>query len=169
MARLKRLLYPGETILLREERSFGDVVARVFVSFAAVGVSFMALHRGIGHIGPWLDSLGGTISLLTGILAIFLLVVFWPVILGLPFDLLLARRSSDHWRVAVSDQRVLVRRGLLGRGHDEMMRYDIETCLYARAEGKIVLTGAGRDLAIACNQRQADRVVAALGYPEAGS
>lgn len=167
MARLKTLLYPGETVLLREERSFGEIAARVFVLFAAAGVLLTALYRAIGHIGRWLDSLGGTISLLTGILGLFLLAVFGPAILGLPFDRLLPRRSSDHWRIAVTDRRVLVRRGLLGRGHDEMMRYDIENCLHDRARGKIVLTGAGRELAIACNQRQAGRILAALGRDEA--
>ncbi len=169
MARLKSLIYPGETILLREERSVGEIAARVVVLFAATGGLFMALYRGIGHIGRWLDSMGGMISLLTGLFAIFLLAVYWPVILTLPFDWLLSKLRSDHWRIAVTDQRVLVRRGLLGGGHNEMMRYDLEDCRYDRASGKIVLTGSGRELAIDCSQAQAVRILKALGRDEAGS
>jgi hypothetical protein len=169
MARLKSLTYPGETILLHEERSLGEITARVAASFAAAAALFKVSYHGTELFGRWLDNLGGTIGLVAGLVAIVLLAMYWPVIFALPFGRLLSVLRPDHWRVAVTDQRVLLRRGLLGRGHDEMMRLDIETCLYDRAEGKILLTGTGRELAIACNQRQAGRILAALGYDEAGA
>ena len=169
MVRLKPLIYPGETILLREERSLGEIAVRVFAPFAGAGGLFYAVYYGIGHIGGWLDSMGGMISLFAGLFAIFLLAVYWPVILALPFDWLLSRRRSDHWRIAVTDQRVLVRRGLMGGGHEEMMRYDIENCLHDRAGGKILLTGADHELAIACGQPQMGRILKALGRDEIAS
>lgn len=169
MARLKSPIYPGETVLLREDRSFGEIAARMAVQFAGAGGLFMALYYGYEHIDRWLNSLVGMVGPLIGLLVVVLLVGYWPMTFIKPFKWLPTILRPDHWRIAVTDQRVLVRRGLLGRGHDEMMRYDIKTCLYDRAEGKIVLTGAGRELAIACSQRQAGRILAALGYDEAGA
>jgi hypothetical protein len=100
---------------------------------------------------------------LIAVLAILLLLTILP---GYAFTSLF---SFDHWRVAVTDQRVLLRHGWRNIRRDEMMRHDIENCLYDRAGGKILLTGADRKLAIACNQRQAGRILAALGYDEAGA
>ena len=103
---------------------------------------------------------------------------FWPlvavlivlfIITILPGYAFTSLFSFDHWRVAVTDQRVLVRHGWRNIRRDEMMRHDIEACLYDRAEGRILLTGAGSELAIACSQRQAGRILAALGYDEAGA
>lgn len=168
MARLKSLLYPGETVLLRLERPFWDIAVRVAAPFVVAVLLFEIMVRDFKYIERWVVSLGIT-GLAISLIALLLVMAFWHLLWATPFDWLLRKRRPDHWRIAVTDQRVMVRRGSLGGRLDEMMRHDIETCLYDRAEGKILLAGAGRELAIPCNQRQAGRILAALGYDAAGA
>jgi hypothetical protein len=159
MAQLKSLFQPGETELLREGQSVVAILAWMMAPTVPLAIAIWLISN-VELFNQFTDIL---ILIFGAFLALFL---FFG---GLQFliDFAFIGLSFDHWRVAVTDRRVLVRRGLLGRGHDEMMRYDIETCLYDRAEGKVVLTGADRELAIPCNQRQAGRILAALGHEEA--
>lgn len=64
-------------------------------------------------------------------------------------------------------ERLLARHRWRNIHRDEMVRYDIENCLYAKAGGKIVLTDAGHELGIDCSQAQAGRILKALGREEA--
>ncbi len=165
MVPLHTILFPGETVLLRLRRPLWGILFRVTLHslpplalFVAVGLSQEALDR----ITEWANLLPGYWPIVAVLVVLFLLTI-------LPGYAFTNFFSFDHWRVAVTDRRVLVRHGWRNIRRDEMMRHDIETCLYDRAEGKILLTGAGRELAIACNQRQVGRILAALGYDEAGA
>lgn len=161
MIRLNIILSQGETVLLQLRRPLPGILFRVamralppLAPFAAVIIWPETLER----VTEWLN----------------LLPDFWPLI-GLVVVLLfittlpgyaLFSLSIDHWRVAITDQRVLARHSWRNIHRDEMARHDIESCLYDRAGGKITLTGAVRELAIACNQRQASRILKALGRDE---
>lgn len=116
----------------------------------------------IDHFNKWLNLLPGFWPLVPLLFAL----VLWT---ALPGYALVGFFIFDHWRVAITNQRVLARHSWRNIRRDEMARHDIENCLHDMTGGKIVLTGAGRELAIACNQRQAPRILAALGYDEAGS
>lgn len=168
MARLKSLLYPGETVLLRLERPFWDIAARVTAPFVAAGVLFKIVFNSFNDIERWVVSLG-IAGIVISLIALLLAMALWHLLWAMPFDWLFRKRRPDHWRIAVTDQRIMVRRGPLGGRLDEMMRHDIETCIHNRAGGKIVLAGAGRELAIACNPRQADRILEALAFETANT
>jgi hypothetical protein len=163
MVPLRMVLFPGETVLVRLRRPLWGILIRVglhslppLALFAAVGLSQEALDR----ITEWVNLLPGFWPLVAG-LAVLTVLTILP---GYAFASLF---SFDHWRVAITDRRVLLRHDWRSIRRDEMMRHDIENCLYDRASGKILLTGVGRELAIACNQRQAGRILAALGRDEA--
>lgn len=165
MVPLRMVLSPGETVQLRLRRPLWGILLRIglhslppLALFAAVGLSQEALDR----VTEWANLLPGYWPLIA-VLGVLLLLTILP---GYAFTSLY---SFDHWRVAVTDRRVLIRHGWRNIRRDEMMRHDIETCLYDRAEGKVLLTGAGRELAITCSQRQAGRILAALGHDEAGA
>jgi len=165
MVPLRMVLFPGETVLARLRRPLWGILFRVglhslppLALFAAVGLSQEALDR----ITEWANLLPGIWKLIAGLAVL-------TVLTTLPGYAFASLFSFDHWGVAITDRRVLLRHGWRNIRRDEMARHDIETCLYDPAGGRVLLAGAGRDLAIACNQRQADRILAALGYPEAGS
>jgi hypothetical protein len=161
MARLKRLLYPGETELLREGRSVFAILAWLVAPAVPLVLAIWFMSH-VELTNQFLDVL----KVIFGVfVALFLFVGGFQFLM----DFALIGVFFDHWRIAVTDQRVLVRRGLMGASHDEMARYEIENCLYDRAGGKIVLSGAGRELAIDCSQAQAGRILKALGRDEAGS
>lgn len=155
---LRKKLEPGERVALRLRRSIPASLA--WIAMPAVPLLLMLVLTNYPEaINAWLD-------LFPGLMAIFALVLFLMVF-QLSFDISWFGVFFDHWRIVVTDRRVLLRRGLLGGRHDEIARHEIENCLYDRAGGKILLTGAGRDLAIACSQRQAGRILKALGRDEA--
>lgn len=165
MVPLRMILSPGEIVQLRLRRPLWGILFRVglhslppLALFAAVGLSQDALDR----ITERANLLPGFWKLIAGLAVLLLLTI-------LPGYALTSLFSFDHWHVAVTERRVLVRHGGRNIRRDEMMRHDIEACLYDRAEGRIVLFGDGRALAIACNQREAGRILAALGYDEAGA
>lgn len=160
MARLKKLLYPGETELLREGRSVFTILAWLVAPAAPLALAVWLMSH-VELTNQFLDVL---VIIFGAFAALFLFLGGFQFLMDFAFIGL----TFDHWRIAVTDQRVLVRRGLLGANHDEMARYDIENCLHDRTGGKIVLTGAGRELAITCSQRQAARILQALGRDEAG-
>lgn len=161
MARLKNLLYPDETELLREGRSVFTILAWLVAPAAplALAVWFMS------HV----ELTNQFLDVLKVIFGIFVALLLFLGGFQFLMDFAFIGLAFDHWRIAVTDQRVLVRRGLMGASHDEMARHDIENCLYDRTGGKIVLTGAGRELAIDCSQAQAERILKALGRDEAGN
>ena len=163
---LRMALFPDETVLARLRRPLWGILFRVamhslppLVLVAVVALSRDALDR----IVEWANLLPGIWPLVAVVLVLSLLV---PVLLGYAFT---GFFSLDHWRVAVTDRRVLVRHDWRNSRYDEMMRDDIETCLHDRAAGRILLSGGGRELAIACNRRQAGGILAALGYGDAGT
>jgi hypothetical protein len=138
MVPLRMTLFPGETVQFRLRPPLWGILFRVglhslppLALFAAVGLSQDALDR----ITEWANLLPGVWKLIA-VLAVLLLLTILP---GYAFTSLF---SFDHWRVAVTDQRVLLRHGWRNIRRDEMMRHDIENCLYDRAGGKILLTGA---------------------------
>lgn len=161
MAQLKNLLLPGETELLREGRSVFAILALLVAPAVPLALVIWFMSH-VELTNQFLDVL----KVIFGVFAALFLFLG-----GLQFlmDFAFIGLSFDHWRIAVTDQRVLVRRGLLGASHDEMARHEIENCLYDRAGGKIVLAGASRELAIDCSQAQAGRILKALERDEAGS
>lgn len=161
MARLKSLIYPGETLLLREGRS----VVAILAWLIAPAVPLALMIWLVSHVEAFNAFLGILTLLFGALIGIFLFLGGFQFLMDFAFIGL----SFDHWRIAVTDRRVLVRRGLLGGSHDEMARHDLEGCRYDRAGGKIVLTGANRELAIGCSQPQAARILKALGRDEAGN
>lgn len=161
MARLKKLLYPCETELLREGRSVFAILAWLVAPAAPLALVLWLMSH-VELTNQFLDIL---IIIFGVFAALFLFLGGFQFLMDFAFIGL----SFDHWRIAVTNRRVLVRRGLMGASHDEMARYEIENCLHDRAGGKIVLAGAGRELAIDCSQAQAGRILKALGRDEAGA
>lgn len=158
-AGLRKKLAPGERVLLRVRRSIPTIMAWTAMPALPMLVMLLLMNHPEA-VNAWL-------GLFSGVMVIVALLLFLLVV-QLSIDISWFGVFFDHWRIAVTDKRILVRRGLLGARHDEMARPEIESCFHDRTGGKIVLSGAGRELAIACNQRQADRILAALGYDEAG-
>ena len=158
-AGLRKKLAPGERVLLRVRRSIPAIMVWTAVPALPMLVMLLLMNHPEA-VNAWLELFSGVMVIVAFLL--FLLVV------QLSFDISWFGVFFDHWRIAVTDKRILVRRGLMGARHDEMARHEIENCLHDRTGGKIVLTGAGRELAIACSQRQAGRILQALGRDEAG-
>lgn len=156
---LKKKLGPGERVALRLRRSILATLAWTAMPAAPMLLMF-ALARHPEIINAWLDLFSGIMT--------FMALILFVMALQLSIDISWFGVFFDHWRVAITDRRVLVRRGFLGARYDEMARHDIENCQYDGVGGKIVLTGAGRELAIACSQAQAGRILKALGRDEAG-
>lgn len=153
MVRLDEMLAPGETVLYRAAMP-PDAGWVVFLwAFFVGSIAADAMYRYPPEdVGDALVMLG---------------YYFLPIFI-VPVAIVLAIMWVRFPAWAITERRVLLRRGLLGAGHDEMARHDIGTCLYDKAGGRIVLTGGDRELTIACNQRQAGCAVAVLGSNDHG-
>lgn len=79
---------------------------------------------------------------------------------ALPFLLLLF--WLNRWQAAVTDRRVLVRRGFFRATHDEIALTEVEGVRHDWDGQQLTLTGNGRDLAINCSGRAAVRLLEAL-------
>ena len=79
---------------------------------------------------------------------------------ALPFVLLLF--WWNRWQAAVTDRRVLVRRGFFDATHDEIALAEVENVRHDWDAQQLTLTGSGRDLAIHCGGRAAARLLEAL-------
>lgn len=153
---LRRKLAPGERVVLRLRRPLPAILAWVAVPVLPFAAMFLLLQYP-EIINAWLGLFPGAMALLA-VLALIILLQFsidfaWLSLFTLFFD---------HWRIAITDRRVLVRRGLLGFGHDEIARGKGCRAEYDVAGGRLVLwTGSGK-LAFRCGETDAFRIVAAL-------
>lgn len=80
--------------------------------------------------------------------------------IALPFVLLLF--WWNRWRAAVTDRRVLVRRGFFGATHDEIALTDVEDVRHDWDAEQLTLTANARELTIHCDGRAAARLLEAL-------
>jgi len=151
---LRRILLPGERVLLRLRRPTAAIVAWTIAPALPLLVVLLLL--------AYPDALSALLGQFSGLMTIVVLLLFM-ILLQVSFSMSWIGLFFDHWRIAVTDRRVLVRRGLLGLRRDEMARADIETHAHDRAGGMLVLTGAGHELVIACSQAQVELILAALG------
>ena len=108
------------------------------------------------------DILNAWLDLLPGILSILALLLF-VLLFQFSFDISWIGLFFDHWRVAVTDRRILVRRGILGTRHDEMARDDIESVRYDPAARRLFIAGGGDEIEIRCFDDEAERIRRALG------
>jgi hypothetical protein len=154
---LRRILLPGERVLLRLRRPAAAILAWTVAPALPLLIVILLL--------AFPDALDMLFGLFSGLMTIVALLLF-IILLELAFSISWAGLFFDHWRIAVTDWRVLVRRGLLGAGREEITRADIETRIYDRAGSKLVLAGAGRELVIACSLAQAGRIMKATAPGE---
>jgi hypothetical protein len=68
----------------------------------------------------------------------------------------------NRWQAAVTDRRVLVRRGFFSAKHDEIALTEVADVRHDWDAQRLTLTGNGRDLAIHCGGRAAARLLEAL-------
>lgn len=151
---LRKILQPGERVLLRLRRPAAAIVAWTIAPALPLLVVLLLL--------AYPDALNALLGLYSGLMAIVVLLLF-IILLEVSFSMSWIGLFFDHWRIAVTDRRVLVRRGLLGMRRDEMARAAIENHAHDRAAGTLTLTGAGRRLVIACSRTEAGQLLKALG------
>lgn len=145
MAALRRIMAEGETIALRVptalERSQHAILA-------GVGLPILALETPhlFGFYYPDGDSFWLAIKLLTAVGMVFMVLQYWRYRL----------------EIAVTDRRILVRRGISWRRHDAMDLRDVSTFDYNPKSRTLVLYGNGRILEIRCNLNTGARIVVAI-------
>lgn len=150
---LRKILLPGERVVLRLRRPAAAILAWTVAPALPLLIVILLL--------AFPDALDMLLGLFSGFMTIVALLLF-IILLQISFGISWIGLLFDHWRVAVTDRRVLVRRGLLGAGREEIARTDIETRIHDRAGGRLVLAGAGREIVIACSLAQAGRIMKAL-------
>jgi len=151
---LRKILQPGERVLLRLRRPTAAILAWTVAPALPLLVLVLLL--------AYPDALNALLGLFSGLMTIVVFLLFM-ILLQVSFSMSWSGLLFDHWRIAVTDRRVLLKRGLLGLRRDEMARADIETYAHDRAGGTLTLTGAGREVVIACSQAQAQLILAVLG------
>lgn len=67
-----------------------------------------------------------------------------------------------RWQVAVTDRRVLVRRGFYAVTHDEIALDEITDVSHDWDAGLLVLSGPGRSLEVPCDDRAAAKILETL-------
>lgn len=145
MARLRRIMAKGETVVLRFPTAI-EQSQRAILWGLGLPILALEIPHLFGFYYPDGDSFWLAIKLLVMISPVFMLLQYW----------------RHRLRIVITERRILVRRGISWRRHGDMNLRDISMFDYNPVSRTLLLYGRGRVLEIPCDTTTRSRIIVAI-------